>query len=454
MKTKLFLLKKRWLFISLVLLSPEIFAGLSNDGLVLDYTRADVSGLDPRLSKLAKACHTLTDPMVIHVLFGPMSTQYMKVTMTVYGNKAGKGYAVYSSSGAGLKKNTADPDLVVPWVVSNKGSASGIVYNDVTTPDYHTVYDDPFCFSGEVVSLAPDFNISGHHPPIYRDSPRPYDDGSGSGMYKKFCANLQRENGGENTYWEIFDNPPEAVREGLKKPWGEYQGKYLFYRHKEDKPTGTSSHHTESQDFSPSVDQSGGSDSVPGVVLNFPVYKEGSGYSNITKGKFLVTLDNRNVTSLELDISQNVPGHEPSHAVFRWQRSEGLSNVLAFQGMTQQSRLMPAGDIENDPYKGASFYARDVASGYFRGTLVAGKSLNSTYTDYINNIMPLSLPPATPGDINLVNTDSLTFKIGMTNGTTGGDPTVTVFGQPLKFGPLYAGDKEIANAMKVRNACY
>lgn len=106
MKTKLFLLKKRWLFISLVLLSPEIFAGLSNDGLVLDYTRADVSGLDPRLSKLAKACHTLTDPMVIHVLFGPMSTQYMKVTMTVYGNKAGKGYAVYSSSGAGLKKNT------------------------------------------------------------------------------------------------------------------------------------------------------------------------------------------------------------------------------------------------------------------------------------------------------------------------------------------------------------
>ncbi|ECD7244841.1 hypothetical protein LVO39_005315 [Salmonella enterica] len=121
--------------------------------------------------------------------------------------------------------------------------------------------------------------------------------------------------------------------------------------------------------------------------------------------------------------------------------------------MTQQSRLMPAGDIENDPYKGASFYTRDVASGYFRGTLVAGKSLNSTYTDY-NKFMPLSLPPATPGDINLVNTDSLTFKIGMTNGTAGGDPMVTVFGQPLKFGPLYAGDKEMISAMKVRNACY
>ncbi|ECD7244948.1 hypothetical protein LVO39_005503, partial [Salmonella enterica] len=129
-------LMKRGVLLSLVLLSPAILAA---ENLNFNYTRSDVSGLDPRLSKLAKACHTLTDPMVIHVLFGPMSTQYMKVTMTVYGKKAGKGYAVYSSSGAGLKKNTADPDLVVPWVVSNKGSASGIAYNDVTTPDYHTV---------------------------------------------------------------------------------------------------------------------------------------------------------------------------------------------------------------------------------------------------------------------------------------------------------------------------
>ncbi|ASD87795.1 hypothetical protein DOI44_27990 [Salmonella enterica subsp. enterica serovar Panama] len=445
-------LMKRGVLLSLVLLSPAILAA---ENLNFNYTRSDVSGLDPRLSKLAKACHTLTDPMVIHVLFGPMSTQYMKVTMTVYGKKAGKGYAVYSSSGAGLKKNTADPDLVVPWVVSNKGSASGIAYNDVTTPDYHTVYDDPFCFEGTFATLnmANEYAFTHHHMPIYDKPPYVFSSGNGND-YQKYCMNFDKTNGGENTYWPDFKNPPEAVREGLKKPWGEYQGKYIFYRHKEDKPTGTSSHHTESQDYSPSVNQSGGSDSVPGVVLNFPVYKEGSGYSNITKGKFLVTLDNRNVTSLELDISQNVPGYEPSHAVFRWQRSEGLSNVLAFQGMTQQSRLMPAGDIENDPYKSASFYAGDVASGYFRGTLVAGKSLNSTYTDYINKIMPLSLPPATPGDINLVNTDSLTFKIGMTNGTAGGEPMVTVFGQPLKFGPLYAGDKEMISAMKVRNACY
>ncbi|EJI0210088.1 hypothetical protein NGF27_005294, partial [Salmonella enterica subsp. enterica] len=436
---------------SLVLLSPAILAA---ENLNFNYTRSDVSGLDPRLSKLAKACHTLTDPMVIHVLFGPMSTQYMKVTMTVYGKKAGKGYAVYSSSGAGLKKNTADPDLVVPWVVSNKGSASGIAYNDVTTPDYHTVYDDPFCFTLDAGSSGTGggFAPSKGYAPIY-DLP-PYAKGYGPKDYQKYCMNFNRVNGGENTYWPDYNTRPQAVIEGMAKPWNEYQGKYIFYRHKEDKPTGTSSHHTESQDYSPSVNQSGGSDSVPGVVLNFPVYKEGSGYSNITKGKFLVTLDNRNVTSLELDISQNVPGYEPSHAVFRWQRSEGLSNVLAFQGMTQQSRLMPAGDIENDPYKSASFYAGDVASGYFRGTLVAGKSLNSTYTDYINKIMPLSLPPATPGDINLVNTDSLTFKIGMTNGTAGGEPMVTVFGQPLKFGPLYAGDKEMISAMKVRNACY
>ncbi|EJS1434439.1 hypothetical protein NXB81_005780, partial [Salmonella enterica] len=65
--------------------------------------------------------------------------------------------------------------------------------------------------------------------------------------------NFNRVNGGENTYWPDYNTRPQAVIEGMAKPWNEYQGKYIFYRHKEDKPTGTSSHHTESQDYSPSV---------------------------------------------------------------------------------------------------------------------------------------------------------------------------------------------------------
>ncbi|ECU9617654.1 hypothetical protein CVF39_09865 [Salmonella enterica] len=444
-------LMKRGILLSLVLLSPAILAA---ENLNFNYTRSDVSGLDPRLSKLAKACHTLTDPMEIHVLFGPMSTQYMKVSMTVFGKKTGKGYAVYSSSGAGFQKNTADPDLVIPWVVSVKGAASGTVMEDVTTPVYQTVYDDPFCFNDSTGNSGAGggYGASNGYAPIY-DNP-PYAKGYGSKDYQKYCTNFSRENGGENTYWPDYNTRPQAVIDGMARPWNEYQGKYIFYRGKRTVDTGITNTTQEQHDFSPSLDQSGGSEAAPGVLINFPVSVEGSGYSTITGGKFLVILDNRNVTGLKLDISQNVPGYESSHIIFRWQRSEGLNNVLAFQGMQQQSHLTPAGDIENDPYKSASFYAGDVASGYFRGTLVAGKSLNSTYTDYINKIMPLSLPPATPGDINLVNTDSLTFKIGMTNGTTGGDPTVTVFGQPLKFGPLYAGDKEMISAMKVRNACY
>ncbi|EJX4249077.1 hypothetical protein OD507_005666, partial [Salmonella enterica] len=443
-------LTKTGILFSLVLLSPGV---MEAENLNFNYTRADVSGLDPRLSKLAQACHTLTDPMAIHVLFGPMSTQYMKVTMTVYGKKAGKGYAVYSS-GAGRKKNTADPDLVIPWGVSNKGSASGTIYRDVTTPDYQTVYDDPFCFSMDTGNSGSGggYVASNGYAPVY-DRP-PYSEGLGSGDYNKYCMQFNKVSGGENTYWPDYNRRPEVVAEGMAKGWDDYQGKYIFYRHKELEPTGTVTHHTQSQSFSPSVNQSGGSDAVPGVVLNFPVSEKNSGSSFITEGRFLVTLDNRNVTSLELDISQNVPGNESSHIIFRWQRNEGLNNVLAFRGVTQQLHLTAAGNIENDPYNNASFYDSDVASGYFRGTLVAGNSLKSDYTDYINRVMPLSLPSAIPGDINLVNTDSLTFKIGMTNGTGGGDPTVTVFGQPLKFGPLYAGDKEMLSAMKVRNACY
>ncbi|EIP3426571.1 hypothetical protein LSE82_005474 [Salmonella enterica] len=441
-------LNRKWILFSLVLLSPAILAA---ENLNFNYTRADVSGLDPRLSKLAKACHTLTDPMAIHVQFGPMSTQYMEVKMRVYGKKAGKGYAVYSLSGAGLKENTADPDLVIPWKVSNKGSASGTIYRDVTTPNYETIYDDPFCFSLDTPNSGSGggYVASDGYAPIYAYPP--YSSGYGPKDYQKYCMQFNRVSGGENTYWPDYNYRPDRIAEGMAKPWDDYQGKYIFYRHKTLKPNGTVSHHMQSQNFSPSVNQSS---AASGFVLNFPVSEKGSGFSNITEGKFLVTLDNRNVTSLELDISQNVPGYESSHIVFKWQRNEGLNNVLAFQGVTQQLYLTSAGDIENDPYKKLSFYDSNVASGYFRGTLVAGGALKNAYTDYINKIMPLSLPPATPGDINLVNTDSLTFKIGMSNGTTGGDPTVTVFGQPLKFGPLYAGDKEMLSAMQVRNACY
>ncbi|EGY8942351.1 hypothetical protein JEG22_002968 [Salmonella enterica subsp. diarizonae serovar 60:r:z] len=437
---------KKGILLSLVLLSPEILAA---ENLNFNYTRADASSLDPRLSKLAQACHTLTDTMDINVLFGEiMDTRNLRVTMTVYGKNAGKGYsAVYSLPGTSGKSAT-DPDLVVPWSLTFKGAASLTVEQISTTPVMETVYDDPFCFSDRVVSLAGAWNYLNNYLPIFDSPPYYY---SEPGAFQTYCFGFTHENLPHvgDGYWPDIKKPPENIKEGLKKPFLEYQGKYIFYRHKSFEDSGATEQHSNWSNIEQSVDTAGGSSAVPGVVNEFPIYQKGAANSVLRNGKFLIKLNNRNVTELKLDIENTYLG---AHSIFTWKRDGGyLSNVLAFQGVQEAFEILSAGDIQNDPYQ--SFY-NDGGKGkkaYFRGTLAEAGSLNQKYKDYIKNIMPLSLPPAYRGDINLVNTHSLTFKIGSVN-TTG--TTVTVYGQPLKFGPLYSADKEAVDAMQVRNACY
>lgn len=441
---------KKGILLSLVLLSPEILAA---ENLNFNYTRADASSLDPRLSKLAQACHTLTDTMDINVLFGEMNTQNVRVTMTVYGKNAGKGYsAVYSLPGTSGKSAT-DPDLVVPWSLTFKGAASLTVEQTSTTPVTDTAYDDPFCFSLKTPQGNSIYANSNKMPPIY--SQPPYAKGYSRKDFDKYCWNFNRVNPDnmEDTYWPNYDERPDVIAKGMAKPWDEYQGKYMFHRHKYSYDTGATEQHSDWSNIEHSVDAAGGSSAVPGVVNEFPIYQKGAANSVLRNGKFLIKLNNRNVTRLILDINYTDLG---AHSIFTWKRDGGyLSNVLAFKGVKESVAVMSAGDIQNDPYQ--PFY-NDGGKGkkaYFRGTLVEDGSLNQKYKDYIKNIMPLSLPPTYRGDINLVNTHSLTFKIGSVNGSgAGGSTTVTVYGQPLKFGPLYSADKEAASAMQVRNACY
>lgn len=459
---------KKGILLSLVLLSPEILAATEN--LNFNYTRADASSLDPRLSKLAKACHTLTDPLNINVQFGEMNTQNVRVVMTVYGSNAGKGYAVYTLPGASgksasgtvnrtaLKSGTTDPDLVIPFGLSVQGEASLSVSQTSTTPVYETGYDDPFCFDLNAGSVNPvKYANSNGFAPIY-DNP-PYSDGFGSRDYQKYCMNFNRVNpdNEEDTYWPDYYGPrPEVISEGMAKPWGEYQGKYIFHRHKYTYDTGLTDSKEELKDIKPTVDA--GINALA-VEYDFPIYKAGSKYSVLRKGNYQLILNNRDITELVLKISYTVPGQSPGLSVFTWKRDNNyLNNVLAFNGSTQQVPVNSAGNIKDDPYQ--TFYNDDkketstATQDYFRGTLVSGGGLNQKYQDYINNIMPLSLPPTNQGDINLVNTDSLTFSIGQENGISGGAPLLTVYGQPLKFGPLYTGSKLALSAMQVRNACY
>ncbi|EHI7918686.1 hypothetical protein J9M50_004408 [Salmonella enterica] len=453
------LIKKGILF-SLFLLSPEILAA---ENLNFKYTRADASSLDPRLSKLAKACHTLTDPLNINVQFGGMLTNHVRVKMRVYGSNASKGYAVYtlpgspgkSASGsvnrAALKSSTTDPDLLVPFGLSVRGQANLQVAQPVIRPVLVTEYDDPFCFSKGVYRDKYKFPDSDGAPPIY-DSP-PYTAWLGDRDFDTYCMDFSKHtpSNKEDTYWPHYGKDiPGPVANGIEKGgWDGYLGKYIFYRGKKEVDSGQTETTEKLVNLNPTVDKA---ITALSTEYDFPIYKDNTSFSGLQSGNFNLQLFNRDVTRLELEIRQITPGYQPSVNVFTWKRdNNSLNNNLAYQGVKQQLPLEPAGNIENDPYQ--TFY-KNISQSYFRGTLVDDSSLNQKYKDQINNIMPLSLPAKRPGDINLVNTDSLTFKIKMTSGISGGNFQVTVYGQPLKFGPLYTGSKMALSAMQVRDACY
>ncbi|ECI3889828.1 hypothetical protein AHV09_23975 [Salmonella enterica subsp. enterica] len=456
------LIKKGILF-SLFLLSPEILAA---ENLNFKYTRADASSLDPRLSKLAKACHTLTDPLNINVQFGGMLTNNVRVKMRVYGSNASKGYAVYtlpgspgkSASGsvnrAALKSSTTDPDLLVPFGLSVRGQANLQVAQPVIRPVLVTEYDDPFCFSKGVYRDKYKFPASDGAPPIY-DLP-PYTPwlSDNSSDFETYCLGSGRQtpSNQEDTYWPHYgEDIPGPVANGIEKGgWDGYLGKYIFYRGKKQVDSGKTETTEKWVNFNQTADKAF---TALSTEYDFPIYKGDTSFSGLQSGNFNLQLFNRDVTRLELEISQVQSGYQPSVNIFTWKRDNSyLNNVLAYQGVTtHQLPQEPAGDIENDPYQ--TFY-KNISQSYFRGTLVDDSSLNQKYKDQINNIMPLSLPAKRPGDINLVNTDSLTFKIKMTSGIYGGNFQVTVYGQPLKFGPLYTGSKMALSAMQVRDACY
>lgn len=457
-------LTRKWILLSLVLLAPEILAA-ENENLNFNYKRPDTLSLAPNVSKLAKVCHMLTDPLNIHVQFDSMGTQGVKVSLLIRGEDVGKGYAVYTlplspnMKAGGQENDQDDTNFNVPWGMKVRGGASLTTNENVTTPVQGIAYDDPFCFSEQTGTNAnPDWAISLKHVPIYEKPP--YAEGyGGTADYQKYCMNFTKLNNHdkETTYWPDFQNPSDVVREKLNaaNSWSDYQNKYIFYRHKYTYDTGQ----TETKDKWISVQTEADSESsAGGFRYYFPISKDGTNQSLIRGGDFLMRLNNRNVTYLRLEISYN-NGRTNYH--FTWKREDDSyqSNDLVFQGITADGDVVSAGNIKDDPYQ--TFYGGEntgnnlVTKGYFRGTLLDEGSLNQKYHDYIKNIMPLSLPPKNRGNINLVSTDSLTFKIGDINGISNPNgPKVTVYGQPLKFGPLYGGQKLVASAMQLRNACY
>ncbi|EKQ2968859.1 hypothetical protein P4143_003261 [Salmonella enterica] len=448
-------LNRKWILFSLVLLSPAILAA---ENLNFNYTRADSRSLEPQLLKLGKACHSRDDPMDVEVDFLPdLLTSNSRIELIVSGEVQKKGYAGLSVL---FKNPVVDYDLQTSMDITAGGGGSTIYGTyDVTTPKTKTVYDDPFCFSLDTPNSGTGggYAESNGFAPLY--SQEPFAKGYSRKDFDKYCFDYPRGNDGAHTYWPDYYARPKVVAEGMAKAWEEYQGKYMFYRHKSEIPDGTVTHQKEETSSVPAT--------KPEQVVRinnstlsyvFPIRLTENGMSILKKGNFRLTLSQRNITSLTLRITRRAAGYDDTIQDFTWKRDGGaseLSNTLRFTPTPMTQHITPSGDIKDDPY--APFYDRkSLNNSYFRGTLVAESSLNNNYKNYVKNISPLSLPAKSMGDINLLNTQKLKFVIGQAHlgGGLGGDYTVTVFGQPMKFGPLYAGNQEMVSAMQLRDACY
>ncbi|ENT3641923.1 hypothetical protein ACFERN_005164, partial [Salmonella enterica] len=438
-------LNRKWILFSLVLLSPAILAA---ENLNFNYTRADSRSLEPQLLKLGKACHSRDDPMDVEVDFLPdLLTSNSRIELIVSGEVQKKGYAGLSVL---FKNPVVDYDLQTSMDITAGGGGSTIYGTyDVTTPKTKTVYEDPFCFHKDMYNITNQrFDNSDKYIPIYHEEPHAYYDQPADAFYK-YCdiSRVQPTTDG-STYWPDYDNPPEGIKTAIAATRGDrdqFLFKYMFYRHKYEISDGTVTHQKEETSSVPAT--------KPEQVVRinnstlsyvFPIRLTENGMSILKKGNFRLTLSQRNITSLTLRITRKAAGYDDTIQDFTWKRDGGaseLSNTLRFTPTPMTQHITPAGDIKDDPY--ATFYDRkSLNNSYFRGTLVAESSLNNNYKNYVKNISPLSLPAKSMGDINLLNTQKLKFVIGQAHpgGGLGGDYTVTVFGQPMKFGPLYAGN--------------
>lgn len=433
---------KRGILLSLVLLSPKILAA---ENLNFNYTRPDALSLEPRLGLQAKACHSKGDPMDIWVHFDSINVgSIFNVTLSIQGADYPKSYSVFTKT-VQSKQSGADPDFMIPWRVNVKGGASGNYISNVSYPAGPDEWGDVFCFSD--IDFFPDRSIYPHTAglqPIFSGDPR----------YEKYCGNKPLI---YEPYYS-WDGDPKTTNIPEKYK-GDYPGENpdnllrpdqrflignikFFTKHKKGEPAFD---RIEPVGFNNSVDKEFAGNSF---TYRFPLGVENNMGVNIDNGDFLLRLNNRNISELTLTVS-----NRGSSDVWIWKAAndDAYKNRL-YLNHQESLGIKPSSSDVSDPYLINKFYK---GNRYYKGTLTSDVYLTPAYTEYIQNIIPLSLPSTSDGEINLVNTDSLIFTIGKTPNTGGyGSLLFRAYGQPLKFAPLTVNGKEVASAMQIRNACY
>ncbi|EGN2452125.1 hypothetical protein IIF46_004374 [Salmonella enterica] len=469
------LLTRKWILLSLVLLSPYILAA---ESLNFNYKRADTLSLEPRLGVQARACHSKADPMdIIFRTDKSMNiTKPYKVMLSISGGAYDKNYAVFTSSAK--NGGNIDSDFLVPWSANAKGAAKVNESNSVTIPAVPARNTDPFCFSDDgpyyySILYPPRYSVAGLLP-IFKNPPY-YVDPLGRLTAENFAKKCQKyltwleDSHSElltsiDYYWpygtDLYDHRLVNYTD-IKKITGsdaierEIKAHGKYYLQIEQSHVVFFSSRTKYQPPRTEINTATLNNNVDETCTtsscNFTFLTGKGNNGNLIQegGLFLVKLNNRNITSLTLTLV-----YDKETYTWNWQREQDssslTSNRLYLVNSTEgRGTVLPKIIDADDPYK--SFYKNGDQS-FYRGTLVTDGSLNmGTYNDYIKNVIPLSLPSNKTGDINLVNTESLTFSLGA---GSNGAPTLGILGQPLKFAPIKVNGKDAASAMQVRNACY
>ncbi|HBM0102982.1 TPA: hypothetical protein LT055_004596 [Salmonella enterica subsp. enterica serovar Wedding] len=416
-------LTKTGILFSLVLLSPGVMAA---ENLNFNYTRAGALSLDPRMSLQARACHSKGDPININFRLNGLRLGTPHITLEIKGKSYSKSYSVFPATKSMAGKSGAG-DFTVPFSIKKNGTASG---TNVVTVHHDAVpaqFGERFCFR-DVGHNSTVVVMEHGGAPLFPQY-----------TYENSCRN-------KPTIFDGLYNWGGNPLDGAPQPGyitDSMRLKSIFF--------------TSYTPGKPARDEQQWQDVSGPVSDNGDVVSELYGYAlpipqMTDEGNFTFNLSNRNITTLKLYIKVS------NQAVYSWvwEKSKDNPNILrlTYTNPVQVPMISPGpADSNSDPYARNDFYT---GNSFYKGTLASENSLNQKYTDYIKNIIPLSLPSDSNGNINLVNTDSLSFIL-----QNNGDPDasqsfmkLSVFGQPLQFGPLKVNDKDVASAMQIRNACY
>lgn len=411
---------RRWFFISLALFTTGIYAG-TVEHLNFNYKRDRVDA--GRAGMQVKACRSLTDPITLRFEVADVDSYGEQINLKINGEDINGIIAPFRK----------DASFNHPFTISSSVSMQGywVSYQRITKKN-------PYCFymyeqdGSDLKKLIPKLPGS-----FFCKIYEPLADGP---VY--------------NYNNDIKYAPPE-VQDAWNRGDVDYFRKHIFYYDEErgpDTPQSNSddpdnvlkTHNITSPGFFKGVkDVRQYDDSLPFWSGNYSFHTFVSGYNNFT-------LSQRNIQSVELTILRKRDNKTMS---FRWgrfdARNERNLNILRLTLSGSDTELVkPASgqSDESDQYQTLAFYTGKQS--FYRGTLVPGGGLTD---EYRSHIPPLSLPASIEGDINLVNTDSITLKLKRDNG---GNYTAWFYGQPLQFSDFNFAGRTVLTASQVKDTCY